>query len=250
LSGLLKKAQGVREDYYNRGMIMRLQQDLSPMVLSFEIENILNGTDDILLQREDQVIIQTVLQMKEKQNLQIFGEVRMPGEYDYAANMSIKDLIVRAGGFNEAASGSFIEVARRHNIEESGFVRDELVKLYQFNIDRNLVVDEKSDTFKLEPFDYVYVRRAPSYHGQRTVYIVGEVRYPGAYSIGSKNEACIRPCQACWRLDAQCLHQRCQHEAHQRTGRTKNGCIAGYFGRFAAGEGRKPDQQLAVGTAP
>lgn len=188
LSGLLKKAQGVREDYYNRGIIMRLQQDLTPMVLSFEIENILNGTDDILLQREDQVIIQTVLQMKEKQNLQIFGEVRMPGEYDYAANMSIKDLIVRAGGFNEAASGSFIEVARRHNIEESGFVRDELVKLYQFNIDRNLVVDEKSDTFKLEPFDYVYVRRAPSYHGQRTVYIVGEVRYPGAYSIGSKNE--------------------------------------------------------------
>jgi protein involved in polysaccharide export with SLBB domain len=65
---------------------------------------------------------------------------------------------------------------------------DELVKLYQFNIDRELKLESKDDMFTLAPFDYIYVRKAPSYHVQRTVSISGEVRYPGAYSIGSKNE--------------------------------------------------------------
>ena len=46
----------------------------------------------------------------------------------------------------------------------------------------------KATPFIYKPFDYIYVRKAPSYHEQRTVYISGEVRYPGAYSIGSKNE--------------------------------------------------------------
>ncbi|MBV5348437.1 SLBB domain-containing protein, partial [bacterium] len=94
----------------------------------------------------------------------------------------------KANGFTEAASESFIELARRHNYAESSLMTDELVKLYQFNIDRKLNLDSKGDTLRLQPFDYIYVRKAPSYHPQRTVSISGEVRYPGAYSIGSKKE--------------------------------------------------------------
>ena len=102
--------------------------------------------------------------------------------------MTLKDLILLAGGFNEAASESFIELARRHNYKESEQILDELVKLYQFNIDRDLKIEDKGDQFVLEPFDYVYIRKAPSYNTQRTVYISGEVHFPGAYSIGSKKE--------------------------------------------------------------
>jgi protein involved in polysaccharide export with SLBB domain len=71
---------------------------------------------------------------------------------------------------------------------ESDQISDEIAKLYQFNIDRELNIDQKADTFLLKPFDYIYVRKAPSYHEQRTVFIKGEVRYPGVYSIGSKKE--------------------------------------------------------------
>jgi protein involved in polysaccharide export with SLBB domain len=189
LSGLIKKAQGVTENYFsNRGLILRLQNNLTPMTLSFNVDDILKGTNDITLQREDRVIIQNIFSMREKRTVQILGEVQNPGEFNFTDNMTLKDLIFKANGFTEAASESFIELARRHNYSESSLMGDELVKLYQFNIDRKLNLDPKGDTLHLQPFDYIYVRKAPSYHQQRTVSISGEVRYPGAYSIGSKKE--------------------------------------------------------------
>jgi len=189
LSGLIKKAQGVTENYFtNRGLIIRLQEDLSPITLSFDVAEVLKGNNDMPLQREDQVIIQNIDSMKENRTVQIFGEVQKPGIIQFSDDLTLQDLIFLSGGFTEAASESYIEVARRRNYEESDQVSDEIVKLFQFKIDRGLKLGIKDKTFLLLPFDYVYVRRAPSYHEQRTVYITGEVRYPGAYSINSKNE--------------------------------------------------------------
>lgn len=189
LSGLIKKAQGVTENYFgNRGLIIRLQDNLTPMTLSFNVDEVLKGSHDVPLQREDQVIIQDISSMRENRTIQIFGEVQAPGEFDFTDNMTLKDLIFKAGGLNEAASESYIELARRHNYEEANLISDEIVKLFQFTIGRDLKLDSDDEAFLLLPFDYIYVRKAPSYHEQRTVFISGEVRYPGAYSISSKNE--------------------------------------------------------------
>jgi len=188
LSDLIAKAQGVKENYYNRGMIVRLQKDLTPEIVPFSVADVLSRTKDISLQREDSVVIEDIFKMKEKMSVSIFGEIQREGEYKYADNMTLKDLILKAGGFKEAASEMFIEVARRHGYKESEQILDELVKLYQFDIDRELNIEGKGDTFYLEPFDYIYVRKSPSYYTQRTVSISGEVRYPGPYSIGSKKE--------------------------------------------------------------
>lgn len=189
LSGLIKKAQGVTENYFgNRGLIIRLQDNLAPMTLSFNVDDVLKGSHDVPLQREDQVVIQDIFSMRENRTIQIFGEVQAPGEFAFTDNMTLRDLIFKAGGFNEAASESYIELARRHDYEEANLVSDEIVKLFQFTIGRDLKLDSKAEAFLLLPFDYVYVRKAPSYHEQRTIFISGEVRYPGAYSISSKNE--------------------------------------------------------------
>lgn len=189
LSGLIKKAQGLKENYFsNRGLIIRLQDNLAPMTLAFNVDEILKGNNDLPLQREDQVIIQDIFSMKQRRTIQIFGEVQHPGEVQFSDNMTLQDLIFQAGGFTEAASESYIELARRHSYEESDKVSDEIAKLFQFNIDRELKLENNAESFLLSPFDYIYVRRAPSYHEQRTVHISGEVRYPGAYSISSKNE--------------------------------------------------------------
>ena len=189
LSGLIKKAQGVKENYFsNRGLIIRLQDNLSPMTLSFNVEEVLKGNTDLPLQREDQVIIQDIVSMKQKRTIQILGEVQNPGEIEFSDNLTLQDLIFKAGGFTEAASESFIELARRHTYAEANEVSDEIVKLFQFKVDRSLQMEPNAETFLIQPFDYIYVRKAPSYHVQRTVYISGEVRYPGAYSINSKTE--------------------------------------------------------------
>ena len=131
LSGLIKKAQGVKENYFSsRGLIIRLQDNLAPMTLAFNVDQVLKGSNDLPLQREDQVIIQDIFSMKQKRTIQIFGEVQHPGEVEFSDNMTLQDLIFQVGGFTEAASESYIELARRHNYEESDKVSDEIVKLF------------------------------------------------------------------------------------------------------------------------
>jgi protein involved in polysaccharide export with SLBB domain len=189
LSSLIKKAQGVKENYFsNRGLIIRLQSNLMPATLAFNVEDALNGKNDIPLQREDQVVIQDITSMRQNRTVQIIGEVQNPGIFGFNDNMTLKDLIFIAGGFTEAASESLIELARRRSYSESDEISEEMAKLFQFSINRNLSLDNQADTFLLKPFDYIYVRKAPSYQVQKTVSITGEVKYPGSYSIGSKNE--------------------------------------------------------------
>ena len=189
LFALIEKAGGLREDYYpDRGLIIRLDKQLYPTVIPFNLNEVISGKQNYLLQREDQVIIQDIFSMGEKKTVRIFGEVVNPDEFDFHQNMTLKDLIFLAGGMTEAASESFIEVARRNSYEEAQEIDTKMVSLYAFNIDRDLRLEGEADTFVLAPFDQVYVRQAPSYVAQKTVTIKGEVKYPGPYSIRDKNE--------------------------------------------------------------
>ncbi len=189
LSGLIKKAGGLREDYFSgRGLIIRLDQQLYPTTIPFNVEEVMQGKNDLPLQREDQVIIRDIFSMGEKKTVRIYGEVMKPGEYDFQKNMTLKDLIFRAEGMTEAASESFVEVARRNSYEEAQSINSKMASLFQFQIDRDLRLDAQDAAFKLEAFDQVYVRKAPSYESQQTVFIRGEVKYPGEYSISDKNE--------------------------------------------------------------
>jgi protein involved in polysaccharide export with SLBB domain len=126
--------------------------------------------------------------MGEKKTVRIYGEVIKPGQYEFRRNMTMKDLIFLSGGMTEAASESYVEVARRNSYEEAGSINSKMATLFQFNIDRNLELDLRDAGFKLEPFDQVYIRKAPSYDVQKTVFIKGEVKFPGEYSISSKEE--------------------------------------------------------------
>ena len=189
LSGLIAKADGVRENAFsNRGLLVRLQDDLTPMNISFSVSNILRGIDDIALQREDAVVIMHLDSLREERYIRIMGQVQEPGSFSYRDNLTLQDLILMAKGFTEAASESFIEVSRRNSYAKASELTQEIVTLYRFDISRDLTLENQEGNFILQPFDYVYVRRAPSYFTQRSVTITGEVMYPGDYSIGSKNE--------------------------------------------------------------
>jgi Periplasmic protein involved in polysaccharide export len=189
LFSLIKKAGGLREDYYpDRGLIVRLDEKLYPTIIPFDINDVMSGKQNPILQREDQIIIQDIFSIGERKTVRVFGEVIHPGEYEFIKNMTLKDLIFLSGGMTEAASQSYIEIARRNTHEESQEVSPKLVSLYSFDISRDLKLDENDNLFALAPFDQIYIRRTPSYVAQKTVTIQGEVKYPGPYSISNKNE--------------------------------------------------------------
>lgn len=189
LSKLIAKAGGLREDHFvNRGLLIRLDEKLYPTIIPFNLDEALHGKNDPALQREDQVIIRDIFSIGEAKTVRIYGEVMKPGQYGFRKNMLLKDLIFLAGGMTEAASESSIEIARRNTYEEASTINSKLVSLYQFQVDRSLRLTDGNANFLLQPFDQVYIRRAPSYEAQKTVSIRGEVQFPGEYSISDKNE--------------------------------------------------------------
>lgn len=115
LKGLISKADGLTEDaFLNRGYINRLNADNTLALLSFDVAKVIAGTEnDILLQREDKITISSLFDLRDEYKVSIQGEVREPGTFDYADNMSLEDVIQMAGGFNEGATPNRIEISRR-----------------------------------------------------------------------------------------------------------------------------------------
>jgi len=189
LSDLIKKADGLREDaFMNRGLISRIKEDNSPENISFDLKEVMQGSNDIILRKEDKVLINSIFKMREKRIVNIVGEVMKPDTLEYQENMTLGDLIFKAGGFREEADISVVEVSRRLNYEEAAKVTDKMNDIFQFALTRDLKLSQTDASFKLMPFDEVYVRRAPGYRNQGTIQITGEVIYAGTYAISDKNE--------------------------------------------------------------
>jgi protein involved in polysaccharide export with SLBB domain len=58
-------------------------------------------------------VISSVLDLQEERTIGIMGEVREPGTFPYARNITLGEMIRTAGGLTDAASLSRVEVARR-----------------------------------------------------------------------------------------------------------------------------------------
>lgn len=188
LKQLIEKADGIKEDaFLNRGIITRLKDDLTLETVAFNVSGILNGSQpDIPLKREDKITISSIFDLKNKQTVEVRGQVRFPGTYDFKDSTSVKDIIFQAGGFTEAGTGKRIEVARRVT---DGNVNSGSTQLAEvLNVDADKGLDYGNNNFFLQPFDLIIIRDNPGYFVQKTVKIQGEVMYPGEYVINANDE--------------------------------------------------------------
>ena len=188
VADLIRKADGLTEDAYTgRAQIIRLQEDLTRSVISFDVAKALNGdaANNILLSREDEVLITSKLDLRDSLNVYIQGEIRKPGSFEFTQGITLKDLILQAGGFTDAAFKS-IEIARlikRDSIEPKDFRAAEII---------STVVDGDISTaaasIKLSAFDVVTIKRKAGYTLPESVRISGQVQYPGPYALSARNE--------------------------------------------------------------
>lgn len=187
LSDLIVKAAGVKEDAFtSRGTITRLNPDNTFQLISFNIRDILNKTNNVTLQREDIVTIRSIFDLRDQYTVKIAGDVRNPGDFAYADSMKVENLILLAGGFKEGASTMRIEVARRVYNSDPDAKDGVAAKVFSIDVDSQLKPDETN--FSLKPFDIVLVYSLPGYQTQGMVQVEGEVLYPGPYVIEYKNE--------------------------------------------------------------
>lgn len=181
---LIEAAEGITEEaFVGRAIIHRMKEDRSLEVIPVDLKGIMDGSvADVALQNEDVLFIPTRQDAQEEQTLTIHGEVQYPGIYKYAANETLEDFILQAGGLRETASTVKVDVARRI-INSSALSPDSVIaQTYSFALKDGFVVDGEQG-FVLKPFDHVYVRRSPGYNTQSNIFVDGEVLFSGAYTM-------------------------------------------------------------------
>jgi len=186
---LVEKADGLMADAFTgRAVLYRERENKTREVKQIDIRTIMDGTQpDIPLQKNDVLYIPSIHDLEDLGNVQIFGEVTHPGDYPYADNMTLEDLVITAGGLRESASVVRVDVARRIKEPKSTESSATIGQTFSFGLKDGFVVDGEPG-FTLQPYDQVFVRRSPGYSAQQNVTVSGEVLYGGTYALTTKSE--------------------------------------------------------------
>ena len=186
---LVNQADGLMDDAFTgRAVLYRERPNKTREVKQIDIRSLMAGeTPDVPLQKNDVLYIPSIHDLEDLGDVQIFGEVANPGTYPYADNMTLEDLVIGAGGLNEAASVVRVDVSRRIRDNKGTEPGRETGEMFTFALKDGFVVDGQPG-FTLQPYDQVFVRRSPAYQTQQNVQVNGEVVYTGTYALTQKNE--------------------------------------------------------------
>ena len=190
ISDLIKKADGLKEDAYTGGaQLFRLKPNLVKEMVNIDLNKALAGdkTENIYLQREDELYVSSVLDLRDSFNVKIFGEVHNPGKFTYADSMTVKDLITLAGGSTFAANKK-VEVARLYKQQDGKVNNTEIATLLTTELDANLNFTPGNSDIILQPYDVVSIVKKVGFAENQIVNITGQVQYAGKYSLVSRVE--------------------------------------------------------------
>lgn len=186
---LVEKADGLMGDAFTgRAVLHRERENLTREVIQVDINGIMKGTaPDIPLQRNDVLYIPSIHDLEDLGSIIVYGEVARPGEFPFADNTTLEDIIIQAGGLKESASTVRVDISRRIKDNKGTEAVSTIGEMYSFSLKDGFVIDGEPG-FVLQPYDQVYVRRSPAYQEQVNVSISGEVLYEGSYALTEKSE--------------------------------------------------------------
>ena len=186
---LVEKAEGLMGDAFTgRAVLHRERENLKKEVIQVDIKGIMDGTaPDVPLQRNDVLYIPSIHDLEDVGSIMVYGEVARPGEFAFADNTTLEDIIIQAGGLMESASTVRVDVSRRIKDSKGTEAVSTIGQMYSFSLKDGFVIDGEPG-FVLQPYDQVYVRKSPAYQEQVNVQVTGEVLYEGDYALTEKSE--------------------------------------------------------------
>ncbi|TFB12826.1 hypothetical protein E3V33_04220 [Candidatus Marinimicrobia bacterium MT.SAG.4] len=192
---LLFKAGGMldedyrKETYLERADLLRLNEDgITRRTIPIHLGKVLlkDPKENMQLIDKDELIVYDIFTVERRKYVTIDGKVKRPGQFELTEGMSIKDLVLRAGGYTDDAFRFQAEVARIDPWKIDG---NSLADIIDVNLPTTLAENNvNEEIFLLEEYDRVSIKRHPYWQVQRTVSILGEVKFPGKYSLKDKNE--------------------------------------------------------------
>ncbi len=203
VSDALRLAGGVRPDVYlGQVLISRTQPDSSRLQLRASLRDTTGVViNDIPLQEDDEIRVFSTSEFRPTRYVAINGAVRKSGQLPFREGMTIRDLVLLAGGLDQSAYLNEAEVARLPESRAGGVT----ARTFRVPLDSSYIFERGPDGKYLgppglpaasgpnpevvvQPYDNVLILRQPNWELQRTAVIAGEVRYPGKYSLKTKTE--------------------------------------------------------------
>jgi protein involved in polysaccharide export with SLBB domain len=157
-----------KQEYSLRNILLsRNEEQIQIDLAKFFING--NDTNNPYLRDGDVVFIPA-----KKKSATINGAVSKPGTFELKDGDKLSDIIEFALGVTEDVYKEAVEITRFNNNEQE-----------VLNIDLNQVLlnpDSKENIF-IENDDIIYVRSIPEFHKSKEIELMGEVQFPGKYSI-------------------------------------------------------------------
>jgi len=187
IKALIAKAQGLKEEaFVGRANMVRLREDKTKEYKSFNLKNILNGSEKFQLVKEDSLHIVSILELRDSTTVTLLGPVKKPGDFRYEDSLTLQAILLQAGGLMENATPSRIEIGRRKkdiNLGAKGAATSEVIQ-----IDINKDLSQIGADIFLQPFDVISVKADPAKVKQISVKVSGELLYAGTYTLENPEE--------------------------------------------------------------
>jgi polysaccharide export outer membrane protein len=220
LSRLIAAAGGLKPDVYSeRAHILRLNPDSTRLLVPVSLVGIPTqgappGDDagvrgqvsgarvppagqlamDPALQESDEITVYSKTGFRPSRQIAVFGAVQRPGVFVFTDSMTLLDAVMMAGGLRDEAFLLEAEISRIPDERQEG----QLAQVIRVPLDSTYVLDlsgylrrptsARGAEPMLAPYDNVFIRRVPGWELQRNVYVTGEVKFPGRYTLVRRDE--------------------------------------------------------------
>ena len=202
VSDAVKLAGGLKPDVYlGQVLVDRLRPDGSRMQLRAAFRDTSGAVvGDFPLSEDDVIRVFSLTDFRPDRYVTIGGAVRNSGRFPYRQGMTVRDLVLLAGGLEESAYLKEAEIARLPE-NRSG---TETAKQIRIPLDSTYLFERKpgeaylgapglsasangAPEVPLLPYDNVLIMHQPSWELQRLVAVVGEVNFPGTYALKTRD---------------------------------------------------------------
>lgn len=176
--------------FLGKVLVYRTTKDFRKEIITIPVDTSNNYAmlEEYTLQEEDNVLVFSNKIFDISSHIIVGGMVKNPKAFDFYEGMTLSDALLLADGFIVSAASNRIEVARVSNFQDA-IINSEptQISIEILDIDRDFLNDEIANGYVLKPFDQIFVRRIPEFSFQRTIFIDGQIKYPGPYVL-KKNE--------------------------------------------------------------
>ncbi len=203
LSDALRLAGGVKPDaYLGQILVTRLQPDSTRIEMRATLRDTTGVViNDFPVKEDDEIQVFSVTEFRPTRYVAINGAVRKSGQYPYHEGMTVRDLVLLSGGLEQSAYLNEAEVARLPVDRTHGTT----ATTFRIPLDSSYIFERGPDGKYLgppglpaasgpnadavvQPYDNVLILRQPNWELQRTAVVAGEVKFPGRYSLKTKND--------------------------------------------------------------